>query len=277
MRRGNNWFKMNRYRYPTPYDDVNIVLRHFEERIRTILDSQFLGMYLYGSLALGDFDPPTSDIDFIVVTEERIADNTCTMLQEMHEQFDTGDSSWAGKVEATYISQEALHHSTPSQVQYPQLEKGEKLLKAPLETGWAFQLFTLRERGVVIAGPDPRTITDPVDAAGMQRAVAAIARGWQEQANQDPDWLEWVRHRDAQSFVVLTLCRMLYSLAIGDVASKPAAARWAIKTLDQRWAALIDRSLTGLPDQKEESNRDLEETLEFIRYTVEKSQTGEER
>lgn len=263
---------MSRLRYPTPHDDVNAVLRAFEARIRVILASQFLGMYLYGSLALGNFDPQTSDIDFIVVTEDELADHCYAALQEMHAQFDVSGSPWAARVEAAYITQGALQHSAPTQAQYPQVEKGTKLFKAPLEIGWAFQLHTLREYGAVISGPDPRSITSSVDRASMRRAVAAIATGWQNQAGQDPEWMEWVRLRDAQSFVVLTLCRMLYSLETGDVTSKPAAARWAKKTLDPHWTALIDRALIGQHQPGEAAAGDVEDTLALIKYTVEKSQ-----
>ena len=73
------------------------------ERIQAILGSQFVGMYLYGSLAIGDFDPQGSDIDFLVVTEGDLAETQFTSLQEMHKQFDGSGSPWAGRVETAYI------------------------------------------------------------------------------------------------------------------------------------------------------------------------------
>jgi hypothetical protein len=168
---------MSQYICPTPFPDVNAVLHHFAARTRTILESQFLGMYLYGSLDLGDFDPHNSDIDFIVVTKNEVGDNLYTGLQALHAQFDSSDSPWAAKIEAAYIPKEALHHSAPTQAKYPQIEKGTKLVKAPLEMGWAFQLFTLREHGVVIAGPDPRTISAPVDLAAWPGRSTRTRRG----------------------------------------------------------------------------------------------------
>jgi hypothetical protein len=39
----------------TPYPDVNAALRYFLTDARTILGNHFIGMYLSGSLALGDF------------------------------------------------------------------------------------------------------------------------------------------------------------------------------------------------------------------------------
>jgi hypothetical protein len=258
---------MNQFVDPTPYADVNAVLHHFAERIQAILENQFLGMYLYGSLALGYFDPFSSDIDFIVVTKTELEDDLYLALQEMHEQFKSNSSPWASRIEAAYIPQAALHVTAPTQSKYPQIEKGTRLIKAPLEIGWAFQLCTLRERGVVVSGPDPRPLASPVDLESMRQAVVAIAGGWKEQASHDPEWLEWVRHKDAQSFVVLTLCRMLYSLATGDVASKPAAARWAKISLGPEWVELINRALAGQHDFGEAADCDVQNTLAFLHFT----------
>jgi hypothetical protein len=217
--------------FPTPYADINIVLLDFMTDIQTILGSQFVGLYLYGSLSLGDFDPLTSDIDLIVVTQSELSAELFSALQAMHGDFNRSGSTWADRVEAAYIPLDALNGTASPVRQYPQLEKGTQLFLAPLEVGWAFQRHTLLQRGVVISGPSPVTFTIPVDVDEMHIAALAILEKWQEQARQDPDWIAWVRQRSCQAFVVLTICRMLYSLETGSVVSKPAAARWAQKTL----------------------------------------------
>lgn len=104
----------------------------------------------------------------------------------------------------------------------------------------------------------------------MRRAVHAIPASWQEQARHDPAWLAWLRHRENQAFVVLTLCRLLYTLDTATVASKPVAARWAQKALGKRWATLIERSLAGQHDCEETSDRDMNDTVALIQYTVER-------
>lgn len=256
----------------TPYADVNAVLHDFAARIGAILGSHFLGMYLYGSLALGDFDPHHSDIDYIVVTDAEIADDLFMALKEMHAHFDASDSPWAAKVEAAYIPQDTLRYSLPTLAQYPQIEKGRPLVRDHLEIGWAFQCYTLREHGVVVAGPDPRTLIDPVDPHAMRQAILAIARGWLEGARHDPAWLVWLQHRSEQAFVVLTLCRFLYTLDSGTVASKPVAARWAKEPLGQRWATLIERSLARQHDKGETPDSDMDDTVALIQYTVERIQ-----
>jgi hypothetical protein len=258
--------------YPTPYADVNTVLHNFVVRIQAILGNHFRGMYLYGSLALGDFDPYHSDIDFIVVTDAELADDLFVALQELHARFDKSPSPWAAKIEAAYIPRSALHHVAPTQARYPQVEKGTALFKAPLEIGWIFQCYSLREHGVRVAGPDPRSLCNPIDPSDLRRAVPVIPNMWLEEARNDPSWLDWLRQRENQSFVVLTLCRLLYTFDEADVVSKPAAARWAQKSLDMRWAGLIERALVGQHEQSETPENDVDDTIAMIQYTIERSQ-----
>ena len=53
---------------PTPYPEVNVLLFRLLKEVQEALGEQFIGMYLYGSLASGDFDEKSSDVDFVVVT-----------------------------------------------------------------------------------------------------------------------------------------------------------------------------------------------------------------
>jgi len=258
--------------HPTPYADVNAVVYGFLTDIQTILGGHFRGMYLCGSLALGDFDPRSSDIDLVVVTDTEISDDLFEALKDMHEQFNASGSPWVFRVEAVYVPQDALRNAAPASAVYPQIEQGTKLFKDHLESGWVFQCYILRERGVVIAGPDPHTLVGSVDPSAMRRAVPVIPNMWREHVLHDPSWLDWVRQRENQAFVVLTLCRLLYTLDTAAVASKPAAARWAQKALDSRWAGLIERSLAGQRVSSETPDSDMEDTVALIHYTVERGQ-----
>ena len=94
--------------HPTPFADVNAVLHDLLVNIQALLGRRFLGMYVLGSLALGDFDPRTSDIDFIVVTDVEMGDDLFHGLQELHAHFALSSSPWAAKVEAVYVPQAAF-------------------------------------------------------------------------------------------------------------------------------------------------------------------------
>jgi hypothetical protein len=78
-----------------------------------------------------------------------------------------------------------------------------------------------------------------------------------------------MRLRDNQSFVVLTLCRLLYTLETAAVISKPGAARWARHALDPRWVGLIERALAGQREDTEIPDSHAAETVTLIQHTVE--------
>jgi hypothetical protein len=261
---------MDELLYPTSFVEVNAILNNFHTKINGVLGSHFQGMYVIGSLALGDFDPDHSDIDFVVVTDTEIENVLFGELQAMHAHFAASNSPWAAKVEAVYVTSNALRGNAPKSAQYPQVEQGTALFKASLENGWVFQCHTLREYALVVSGPDPRLLIDPIDPQTMRPAVAEIAGLWLEQARNDPEWLTWVRQRVWQVFVIQTLCRMLYSLATGDVASKPAAARWAQRVLGQPWTTFIASTLEKKYEPDEILDSELNDTVAFIQFTVER-------
>lgn len=78
----------------------------------------------------------------------------------------------------------------------------------------------------------------------------------------------WLRERQNHVFVIQTLCRMLYSLATGAVASKPGATRWALAALGMPWAGVVGRSLARQDEVGGVMEGEVEETIGFVGYTV---------
>jgi hypothetical protein len=255
---------------PTAYPAINAALRDFLASIRAILGSQLRGMYLVGSLAVGDFDLNSSDLDIIVVTDGALSDGRIAALREWHTRFGASDSPWAMRLEAVYIPENDLRSPASATTTYPQVERDRPFFVEPVEPGWSVQRYTLREHGVVIAGPNPRDLLDQVDPDEMRRDGAIIARTWLDQAEHDPTWLDWARPQPYFAFVIATLCRLLYTLETGGVASKPAAIRWAQQTLDGQWAGFVDHSWEARHKNGETPQEDIEILVAFIRYTVER-------
>src|SRR5215211_3481953 len=93
---------------PTPYPDVNEILSILFSNMEEILGDQFVGMYLFGSLANGDFDS-YSDIDVLVVTDGEISSALFSDLQKLHGNINKlDDTPWAIQLEVSYIPQNAL-------------------------------------------------------------------------------------------------------------------------------------------------------------------------
>ena len=251
---------------PTPFADVNAILREVLDGARTILGDRFVGMYLYGSLALGDFDPASSDIDFLVVTDADLPADRVAALQAMHDHIASSDSPWATEIEGSYISLDALRRYDPAHARHPLIDRGGRLRLEQHETDTVIKLHGLRERGIVLVGPPPRTLIDPISPDDLRRAAVDLMLFWWAPMRSDPTRLQ---HRDDQAYAVLTMCRMLYTLRHGTVVSKPVAARWALAELDPRWVPLVERALAwrkDMPDAVDEA--DVRAAQEFIQYTL---------
>ncbi len=252
---------------PTHYPEINTVLDAVLAGAQSILGNQFVGMYLCGSLAAGDFDT-SSDIDFVVVTADAIADDVFAALEAMHASITASDSHWATELEGSYIPQAALRHYDPSNARHPNLERGRnERLKWEFHGGdWVIHLHILRERGIILAGPPPQTLIDPISPDDLRSAVIATLREWWAPMLGDTLRLQ---NRGYQSYAVLTMCRILYTLKFGAVASKRVAARWAQETLGERWSSLVDRAWVGRdhPDGPAVAE-DVNKTVDFIRYVV---------
>ncbi len=261
---------------PTHYPDVNAILQDLLTSIQAVLGSHVIGMYLDGSLTSDAFDE-ASDIDFIVVTDEEISGDLFLALQAMHDHLATVDSRWAIQLEGSYISQRALRRYDPATALHPNIERGtgERLKMLHHDAALIIHQSIVRERGIPLVGPAPQTLIDPIAPADLQQAMLSMLPEWAAHLRHEPTQLA---ARGYQSYVVLSLCRVLYTLHHGAVASKPAAARWAQATLGEPWVLLIERALAGRHDPGSEATAaDMDGTLAFINYTQGCSQLFEQR
>jgi hypothetical protein len=257
-----------------PYPEVNALLQELLEGAQAVLGDHFVGAYLFGSLAGGDFDQD-SDIDVVVVTHGEISGDLFSALQAMHTRIAVIDSPWAIQLEVSYIPRPALRRFDPTDALHPHIDRGrgESLRIMQHDSDWVVQCYTLRERGVTLAGPAPKNLIDPVSPNDLRQAMEAILRGWWAPMLDDPARLN---SRGYQSYAVLSMCRILYTLQYGTVVSKPVGARWAQEMLGERWIPLIERAMMGRQNPKLEATaEDVSGTLALIRYTLVRSQQFE--
>lgn len=247
---------------PTPFPDVNAVLQRLLAGVQAALGDRFVGLYLYGSLATGGFDPDRSDVDFVVVTEGELPEPAFHALQAMHARLASDAGRWAGRLEGAYLPRAALRRYDPADPPRPTLNEGRFTLDRQ-GSDWVIQRRVLREHGVVLAGPPLRTLIDPVSFDEIRRAVQDVLRGWWAPMLYDPARLA---RRNYQAYAVLTMARARYTLEKGTLVSKTAAARWAMNELNGKWRALIEQALAWphgpQPDR-------LQETQAFIAHTLE--------
>ncbi len=227
---------------------------------RAALGSDLVGLYLYGSLASGDFNPARSDIDFAAATRDELLAGAVNRLEKLHARLADG-SHWTRKLEGAYVPLGTLRRHDPSASPCPAVNE-RRFYLASLGSDWIIQRHILREQGVVLAGPPPRELIDAVSPDEIRSAVREFLREWWAPMLGNPHRL---RSREYQAYAVLTLCRALYTLQSGEIISKPAAARWGMSALGEKWRGVIQAALDW--PQKDQADR-FGETLELLRYML---------
>lgn len=230
------------------------------------LGDNLMGVYLRGSLAMGDFDPVTSDLDFFAVTERPVSEAAFTVLVAMHARLDVLPNHYAGQLEGPYIDRCAARRFRPGE-RYPTIGRGEALAWHEHGYNWVLERWMVREHGITVLGPNPKTLIDPVASNELRTAARLRMRDWDAWANR-PDDPEWLLPRNHKAYVVETMCRALYTLVCGELASKPRAVAWALDTLPEPWRSTVERSQTWHTDTETVDPSIVPEVMRFVHWSA---------
>jgi predicted nucleotidyltransferase len=255
---------------PTVFPDLNELLGELVARVESILGGNFVGAYLTGSFALGAADLH-SDCDFLVVTEDRVTAGEERALRELHDEIPTRPGHWTHDLEGSYAPRAELETLAALDKQWLYVNRGWRQMHWSTHCNTEDVRWTLRERGITLAGPDPRELVREVPADALRSRMPPLIESFL------PDLFSWINFDNAwaQRYAVTTLCRMLYTLETGEVASKQAALEWAKRRLPPAWHDLItqvldDRGLGWDPDDPPRTGS-VEATIVFAQYAKERA------
>jgi hypothetical protein len=251
----------------TCFSDLNHLLTDLTASVHAALRDNFIGAYLQGSFAVGDADED-SDVDFLIATVRSLSDDEVACLNGIHTGLYEREGYWPKHLEGSYVPAAALRRFEPEQPMWHYLDNGSRELELSNHDNTNVVRWSLREHGIILAGPPASELVDEVPIETLRHEIGAVVQNWGNELLAHPDSLNDARR---QPYVVLSFCRMLHSLASGRVESKAAGMRWALTALDARWHGLIERAQSKrkgqfsrvghFPDQQ-----DYRSTIEFIRY-----------
>jgi hypothetical protein len=257
--------------WPTRWPQVNRVVEGLRDGLGHVLGDRLVGLYLSGSLALGGFHPPSSDIDALVATAGVLDEPVVGRLAALHATLRAA-GGWAARLEVVYLPVSTLRRYDPGdQSSYPIAAGGRALAHGRQSPTWVLDRWVAREHGLAVTGPPPSTLIDPIGPQALRTAVRGLLSFWAAQLDGPPP--AWLRTRNDQAFAVLSMCRALYCLERGEVASKPAAAAWAIRRLEPPWPELVARALGWRADQRPD-NEGLDATRRLVANAVARARTA---
>jgi hypothetical protein len=261
---------------PEPYPELWDVLVNLTDQYQQELAGNLVGIYLVGSLAIGDFDLD-SDIDFLVVTGAEITEANRISLEGIQKKIQAMDCYPAKHLEGSFISITDLQDgSTAGKKSVPYFDNGSTTMEMAVHDNQWHVRWVLREHGITLLGPNPETLLPPIPQDKFLKEIKTellqALKYFEDDINRP---LCFSNSRFGQSFFVLTACRMLHSLSTGTVQSKKAGAEWARQFVDPKWRKIIDqawqerqgvRFMVKIAQRAEPAL--LRETLEFMKYAV---------
>lgn len=212
------------------------VVQTIQQQLPPLLTHTLVGIYCYGSLVWGDFDPDISDIDLLVVLRQDVDKELFDTLAAFHQTLEAQFPDWAGRIEIAYISFTALETFKTQRSPISVVSPGEPFNTKDAGLDWLINWYTIRAQSIVVYGPAAEDIIPAISIEEFRTAVR----------DQIGEWVDWVHHAGDESpshaYVILTICRALYSVQTGHQTSKLCAAAWA-KTHHPSQVVRIDKAL----------------------------------
>jgi len=266
----------------TPFPELDIILENYAEELQKTLGSNFIGFYLQGSLALGDFDL-TSDVDFIVVTNDDLSDEQVNSVKQIHNKTYDQDNRWVKRLEYSFFPKNLLNkHSSPfingkrndtKERRLWYFNNGSRNIEKSDHCNTLVTRWTIREKGAALRGSDPKTLIDSINPNDLRREIKDTMVGWGKELQENPN--EY-KNRFYQSYLVLNYSRMLNDLHQGEIGTKLKGIIWAKQNLDLEWFSLIDfcwkeRQDTLISVKQPANQKIFKKSLEFVRYAVDQA------
>jgi hypothetical protein len=222
--------------------DVRALVERYLRHVDQMLPGRIEGLYLVGSVALGDYRPGRSDVDFVAVTGAPLRPEELAGLEQVHGVL----RSYQRRPDFSgiYVTWDDLQGDPVGIERVPYHLDGRFGRSGGFDANPAVWL-TLRRYPFCVRGPArPSVWNDP-----------AAVRRWNLD-NLNSYWSRWAwRHRrlwgrgaclltdEAIAWCVPGVTRLHYTISTGDIASKTGACRWALGTFPARWHPVLREAL----------------------------------
>jgi hypothetical protein len=258
------------------------VVRHVAGTYLTLADARapglIEGLYLVGSVALDDFHPHTSDVDFVAVTRHPLSGSHLAALRRVHAalakryrrpHFDGAYVTWSGLSGDPVLARGGADS-----------HEG-RLIPRPAAGCDPVTWQTLASHGLAVRGPRADTLAVWTDrdtlAAWTRRNLDEYWRRWLRDASRLASRRGlWSLGQGGPPWGVLGVSRLHYTLATGRITSKTGAGHHARRAFGGRWHRIVDECLRlrrgrgGRPGYRDPFTR-RRDALAFVGMVIEEA------
>ncbi len=250
--------------------EVSAAMSAYARLVDEKLPDRICGLYLVGSLALDDYRPGQSDIDFVAVSDTALKPSELGQLRRVHAELRA--TLRGPKLDGAYVTWPALR-AEPDGSSVPYCLHG----RFESDGGFAANPVTwcmLHRHPLPLRGP-----AKPVVRHDDQRL-----REWCRE-NLRSYWSSWVQSarrrvvnrlfsltRQGVVWGVLGVTRLHATISTGDIISKTAAGAYALDMFPSRWSAIVRDALEARYGNDRSSYLNIftrrRDALAFMEYVI---------
>ncbi|MEU0680159.1 MULTISPECIES: nucleotidyltransferase domain-containing protein [Streptomyces] len=224
---------------------VYVVVQSYLRAVDTELPWLVQGLYLVGSVALNDFHPGASDIDFVAVSAKPPDERQLDALARVHARL--ADAHPRPYFDGSYITWSELAADPLQAAPGPHVHE-HRFCRASRGDRHPVTWHTLADHGAALRGPLPGDIAVHTDRANLTAwthgNLADYWRPWWRRASRLPSPLglaclgSW-----GPAWGVLGVSRLHYTLATGRITSKRGAGEYALTRFGEPWERIVEECL----------------------------------
>lgn len=210
------------------------------EDLNTILGENFFGFYIYGSLTYGGFRPKSSDLDCVAVTKKVFNRKEFDSLSKWYSRLLKEESQLAKRLEIAFAVKKIVFKDNSKRTAV--IHKGEFNKRADSDANNPITWLNIKETGITVLGPDPETFVPDITKIILKDALKKEFKYIVDRPDKffSEDW--------SKVYVILTFCRIVYTLKTGKIKSKKSAAEWCLENLPKKYHPIIFSAAKALAE-----------------------------
>lgn len=253
------------YNWKTCLPDIKNFIFDLSYGIKGVISNNFAGFYLHGSLAMGGFNPISSDIDVLVVTNKSIGIEEKRILTKYFLNY----SNSPYPLEISFLNKEQLmewKHPCPFDFHYSEfwrkwyenelLNGTYKFINGDIkkDTDLAAHITIINQRGVCIEGEPINEVFPLVPKTDYISSIIGDYQECLDNIEEDPIYCS------------LNLIRVFWYLKEEVISSKLEAGNWGLKNLPKELRNTVRKVVESYSVETTSDHFNKEELISLRNY-----------
>lgn len=231
--------------------------------LRAVCGDDLLSVVLHGSLAMGSFSVPRSDIDMLVVLDRPLSvDSRAALTRALLDA-----SAQPHPIEISVLYSRAIApwtHPAPYEFHFGESWRARAQTAPPgggTDPDLSGHVFLARARGRALFGPEPADALPEVPEALYRESILADVLS-------DEFGLPGLLQSATPVYVALNACRTLAYLLDGKLRSKDEGGMWALIELPWWYSSFVAKALEALRAGLPDPDYSIEDRTRFMNYLI---------